>query len=204
MCSSIQYRRCCGDLHPSVRLLSSVARFPRFSRAPAKVTVCSRSALTPVGSREHTVEEAQKNRRGLEMRGGGGTGWSEWKEAKGGARGAREARGGVHRGCDHRGERFYVRRRRERGNRKAARGGGGGEGGERTFSGERKWEGPPGTRVRSPGRSRSRGRGGEWGVGEGEIFVLSPCPVPARCTFPRRRSEGARTRFRDRKNMILE
>lgn len=34
-------------------------RFPRFPRAPAKVMACSRSALTPVGSRAHRRRSAQ-------------------------------------------------------------------------------------------------------------------------------------------------
>jgi len=179
VCSSIQYRRCCGDLRPSVRLLSSVARFPRFSRAPAKVMVCSRSALTPVGSREHTVE-AQKNRRGLEMRGGGGTGWSEWKEAKGGG-GARGACGSVHHGCDHRGERFYVRRRRERGNREAARGGKG-EKGASGLSPESESERAPRERAFVPPAARdlgAEGGSGGWARGRYSCFHRAPCPRDA-------------------------
>jgi len=51
-------------------------------------------------------------------------------------------------------------------------------------------------RVRSPGHERSRGTRGWEGVRAFTVFAST------RCTFPRRRSEGAR--FRERKNTILE
>lgn len=88
------------SVRPFVRVRSSSAtRFPRFSRAPAKVMVCSRSALTPVGSREHTVEEVH-NRRGRGARVGGGR-QAGGREGgmKGRSRGARGEQGGLATAC---------------------------------------------------------------------------------------------------------
>lgn len=79
-------------------------------------------------------------------------------------------------------------------------GGGGDEDGAAGLSPESESERAPrpGVRVHSPGHERSRGTRGWEGV---RAFTVL---APTRCTFPQRRSEGARFREGERKNMILE
>lgn len=101
----------------------------------------------------------------------------------------------MHRSSDRRGERFYVAgdAREEIAKRRGTRGKGGASG----LSPESESERAPRERAFVPLVARDLGVEGREGCGGGEeIFVLSPCPVPTRCTFPRRRSEGAGARAR--------
>jgi len=138
---------------------SSVARFPRLSlRAPAKVMICSRSALTPCRiARAHRRRSAQPSR----LRDGGVAG--DWEER---VRRMRGDHNSVHRSSGRQGECDGKRTllwswRREGGPTKQGedkRGkretGDHDDDGAAGLSPESESErAPPGVRVRSPGRS---------------------------------------------------
>lgn len=207
--NSIINARWSRRIHAAILRGPSVCRRQRDSRAspraPAKVMVCSRSALTPRRiARAHRRRSAQPSQ--ARARDGGEGGRREIGRNERGGRGelatactivlvvkASAMASGIFYGVgDARGSAT-----KQQGERKEGKGGRGTTTtGRPDFLRRAKVRGPPGNARSFPWPLVIQGvRGWERG------FVCFH-RAPTRCTFPRRRSEGAR--FRERKNMILE